>query len=741
MKSGSSHFLLPVFLIVASLASAQEKKITLYTDDFRGSEATFAVGRYDYFTLVRAGVSVIRSARIPAGMKVTLYKEDNFTGKTLVLTEDANEKYIQAKGFGQLQDNVSVVVALALVEPVGPAITVYKDNFSGPSRNLGPGYHDAADFGEVGNDQVSSIVIPKGLKVTLYEHGGFKGRTLELTADVSAGELARSKFNDATSSLRIEVVASPAVVPPAVPVIVPAVPETGAPGVNAPAADTSVPAVIIYQGDFNGTQKALGIGRYNVEDLGIGSDELSSVEIQENYRVTLFDKAGFKGKSLRLTRRTGTQQLSENGFNNLTSSVVVEEVPRASVYQGDFGDFAFRLLPGKYDGLYLDQLGLLDNEVSSVKVPPGMSVILYEDDRFKGRAIHFTHDMSTDSLVAKKFNNTASSIEVTEDLPVELPGLQVTLYADNFTGTSKQLGVGNFDHADLRIGNNTLSAISIPRGLQVTLFEHGAFEGRSLVLARSVGPDVLGRYGFDDAVSSLKVEEIAPEDLVVTIYSGSFSGRSQQLAPGRYNARELTIGDKQLTSLKVPKGMRATLFADWNFKGVTVMIDRDDDFTDSKLFDNYYRSIVVEDVREAVLSGTPLPAPTPVEPVVVPVVPIVPVQQPAPDTVHQVMETMVITEDACLLSDAAFEDGLRAVQSKPFMEEKMEMAKLVTRDKCLTNNQIRRMALDFKFEDQALEFTEYAYPLARDKDTYYKLESIFKFGSTREKFIAFLKSR
>jgi hypothetical protein len=364
-----------------------------------------------------------------------------------------------------------------------------------------------------------------------------------------------------------------------------------------------------------------------------------------------------------------------------------------------------------------------------------MSIILYEDDGFKGRAIHLMHNASTDSLIARNFNNVTSSIEVFEELPTEQPELKVTLYANNFTGTSKQLAAGSYDNSDLGIGNNTLSAISIPRGLKVTLYEYGAFEGRSLVLAKSAGPDLLATYGFNDITSSIKVQEIDPEELVVTIYSDKYSGRAQKLGPGRYYARDLTIGDKQLSSIKVPNGMRAILYEEWNCRGVSVILDRDDDFSGSNLFDNYYQSVVVEDAREPVIYGVPITQTT----------------DPAPDSakVEETEKEAVVLpaeiihkyDPPCDLSDVEFEDALKAVRAKNFMEEKMAMTKLVTKDKCLTHDQIRAFAREFRFEEQSLEFVQYAYDLAKDKNTFYKLEDIFRFMSTQEKFRTFLQNR
>lgn len=54
----------------------------------------------------------------------------------------------------------------------------------------------------------------------------------------------------------------------------------------------------------------------------------------------------------------------------------------------------------------------------------------------------------------------------------------------------------------------------------------------------------------------------------VTIYEHSnYGGSSQVLTPGAYNVGDLTIGNDELTSLKVPSGIRVTLYQHSNWEG------------------------------------------------------------------------------------------------------------------------------------------------------------------------------
>lgn len=96
--------------------------------------------------------------------------------------------------------------------PARPAVIIYQDaNFQGASQVLWPGRYDIDQIG-IGNDQLSSVRIPQGWVVTLYEHGGSQGRTRKLTADTP---WVGNDFNDITSSILVEV-PNPGRLPPVV---------------------------------------------------------------------------------------------------------------------------------------------------------------------------------------------------------------------------------------------------------------------------------------------------------------------------------------------------------------------------------------------------------------------------------------------------------------------------------------------------------------------------------------------
>lgn len=83
------------------------------------------------------------------------------------------------------------------------SITIYRSaNYLGKSQKLLVGYN--AGPLEIGNDVLSSIKIPAGWRVTLYENGPETGKELVLTTDVP--DLAALNFNNITSNILVEAI-------------------------------------------------------------------------------------------------------------------------------------------------------------------------------------------------------------------------------------------------------------------------------------------------------------------------------------------------------------------------------------------------------------------------------------------------------------------------------------------------------------------------------------------------------
>ena len=83
----------------------------------------------------------------------------------------------------------------------------------------------------------------------------------------------------------------------------------------------------------------------------------------------------------------------------------------ATVYKDcNYGGYAVSLPTGDYTLSQLQAKGILDNDISSLKVQSGYEVVLYGNDNFSGSSATITSDNTC--LVANSFNDVASSVRV-----------------------------------------------------------------------------------------------------------------------------------------------------------------------------------------------------------------------------------------------------------------------------------------------------------------------------------------
>ncbi|HPJ29786.1 MAG TPA: beta/gamma crystallin-related protein [Methanothrix sp.] len=367
-------------------------------------------------------------------------------------------------------------------------------NFKGRSQELGIGKYDI-NLLTIGNDAVSSLKVPSGLRVILYEHSRFQGKSKTFSGG-NHGTV--DDFNDKTSSIIV--------------------------------ADESK-IITLYNG-FNwagGKQQNLGIGRYDVDVLkgGVGNDKLSSIWIPDGITVRLYADSGFTGDSVNV--KGSIANLRDIGFNQKTSSLVVsfdedslqslgpgailsqqwllaevrdnrlESTYNKEVTVWDTSGHHQVLGPGSY--LTKDLKNIKAN-LGTLEVPEGIKVTLYNQENFKGTTKSFSEGWAN---VGSDFAN------VTESLLVE-PVATVYQQKD-FMGAKQVIGIGNYDQADLIIGGNTISSIKVPQGLIVTLYREPNFKGET----RTFLEDAAFVDDFNDMAKSLMVKAVGvliPENAI-----------------------------------------------------------------------------------------------------------------------------------------------------------------------------------------------------------------------------------
>ncbi|SHN18174.1 MULTISPECIES: carbohydrate-binding protein [Flavobacterium] len=104
----------------------------------------------------------------------------------------------------------------------------------------------------------------------------------------------------------------------------------------------------------------------------------------------------------------------------------------ATVYKDcNYGGYAVSLPAGNYTLANLQAKGILDNDISSLKVQTGYEVVLYANDNFAGSSAIITSDNTC--LVANSFNDIASSVRVRA---VTNSSPSILIEAENYTSMS-----------------------------------------------------------------------------------------------------------------------------------------------------------------------------------------------------------------------------------------------------------------------------------------------------------------
>lgn len=383
-------------LLLAGLFTQAQLYVTLHEDcQFRGRTYMLEAGTYRLYQM-KIGNDRLSSLQIPAGFRVTLYADDNFSGKSLTLS--ATLPCLDSSWDNQTS---SLVVEDTRIQQINPNeyVVFYTDCYErGFSRSLRPGIYKGADLGELKNN-ISSFSVFGNLRVRAYtqseEAMGYYG-----SFEKNETCLNRN-FNDRISSLVIEYNPNP---------------PAGGNGTFSDDRYVQLFADCRYEG--NGLR--LEPGRYTGENLGLFRNALRSLRIPSGYTVRIFSNDNFSGNS---TVFTSDEECLAYPQRDKAGSLIVER-RGGSAYPGGgfppvtnvtiYTDAAYRgqsavLLPGTY-GSMAEAGGFPEKALSSLQIPPGYKVILYDQPGLRGRSITLTESRSSFSLGT--WNDRAVSIAV-----------------------------------------------------------------------------------------------------------------------------------------------------------------------------------------------------------------------------------------------------------------------------------------------------------------------------------------
>lgn len=165
----------------------------------------------------------IASIKVPRGWEAWLYEHADFRGRSLVITGDWSVQ--DNPRWSNRISSIRMVSAYDGGHPGQPrrprhrrgdrhrpqweeGVTIFdKKHFSGDSKTI---YDDwsVRYSDDYWNDRISSIYIPSGYVVILYEHADFQGRSVSLQGDWSIQRQQnfwnnRDFWNNRTSSIKI----------------------------------------------------------------------------------------------------------------------------------------------------------------------------------------------------------------------------------------------------------------------------------------------------------------------------------------------------------------------------------------------------------------------------------------------------------------------------------------------------------------------------------------------------------
>ncbi|MBI5858813.1 MAG: hypothetical protein HZB42_14370 [Sphingobacteriales bacterium] len=386
---------LAVFSYLCLISSAQNF-VTLYEDcNYTGKKHYLEAGTYRLYQM-KIDNDLLSCMQIPSGMRVTIYENDNFEGRSKTFTSS------MACLDGEWNDMASsIVVENTNYQPgynQNEYVVFYNDCYgNGYSQTLRPGTYSGASLGILKNN-ISSFTIYGNLRVRAYTTSD-NASGYYSTFDASENCLS-SSYNDKIRSVIVEY----------------------KPAGNYGGNYGNQFASFYTDCSYGGNSIRLHPGYYQGDKLGLFRYDISSVEIPSGLRVKVYMNESLSGSYYTLTENNSCLSSS---MNNRIGSFIVEETgygnnnnypPNSNnaviIYEdANYQGRSASLLPGTYSTMA--QAGFFDNALSSLTVPPGYRVVLYDYENFGGK--FYTITQSKPGFIISGWNDRTSSIIVYRD--------------------------------------------------------------------------------------------------------------------------------------------------------------------------------------------------------------------------------------------------------------------------------------------------------------------------------------
>ena len=139
-----------------------------------GSDAyQMGIGFYDYPNVGGLGNNALKSMKIGKNVSVILYDRPRRGGKVLVYHGPRRIPNVPVLW----TDNVS---GIEILKKITVQVQLYDAPFfQGGRKRVGPGFYDYPDVGGIGQNRLSSIIIPQGMHVKIYSRPKRQGETID----------------------------------------------------------------------------------------------------------------------------------------------------------------------------------------------------------------------------------------------------------------------------------------------------------------------------------------------------------------------------------------------------------------------------------------------------------------------------------------------------------------------------------------------------------------------------------
>ncbi len=189
----------------------------------------------------------------------------------------------------QLLAPALTVVALLLCIPTQAQVRFFSDpNYGGKSAQFGASSYNALGIGLAG--MVSSVRIPQGYAVEVFDQTGLRGNSLRLTADVARFD----HWNDRIRSARVV-------------------------QTYAPSPSPSGQVQLFDGAGYTGSSRSLPAGNYPL--MVLYDRRISALQIPRGYSAVVFDQPNFRGSQLRLAESTAS--MASFGWDNRARSIQI----------------------------------------------------------------------------------------------------------------------------------------------------------------------------------------------------------------------------------------------------------------------------------------------------------------------------------------------------------------------------------------------------------------------------------